>query len=259
MLGGMNYLTPAKLAAAAPAAQPLLDKTRGLIDTSAFVKYITDTLGHRPVMAVQGKPHGDVPSRQRQFHLAKRERKGRHMIVCADANGRATVLLNSHTVRRKAWLGAGFFRTQEADPGGLLLVGVAIPLQRWRGPEEAVEQLERFRPVLNMAREQMRDYKLKDQRTVDHLAEEISRQAYLPEHKAIGPEQLLTAWSLNLYDTLFGMLARVIEGNQPAADPSRRKVKPVRGPDALMHAANTIYNIGADMVGSHPLPTYRKT
>jgi len=255
----MNYLTPAKLAAAAPAALPLPEKSRGLIDTAAFVKYISDTLGHRPVMAIQGKPHNDVPARQRQHHLAKRERKGRHMIVCADANGRATILLNSHTVRRKAWLGAGFFRTQEADPGGLLLVGTAIPLQRWRGPEEAVEQLERFRSVLNTTREQMRDFKLKDHRTVDYIAEQISRTAYLPEHKAIGPEQLLTAWSLTLYDTLFGMLARVIEGNLPAADPDRRKVKPVRGPDAIMHASNTVWNIGADLVHSHPLPTYRKT
>jgi hypothetical protein len=259
---GMNTLSTSQLIEKAPAARPLPHKHAvGLIDTLEFLAVIKKRLGHRPVMAIQGKPHADVPDEGRKTTaLAKRERQGRHLIVCADGRGSATILLNSHTVRRKAWIAAGFFRSDPAVPtGGLLLIGVALPLQRWRGFDVAIEELERYRPALAETRTALRAYRPRA-RDADALAEAVSRRAYLKGHKPIAADELVGAWSLTLYDSLYGMLKRVVDGNLPAAAVGRRKVKPVRGPDALMHAGNAIWNLGVETMGATvALPTFRKT
>jgi len=251
----MNYLTPSALAARAPAAQPLGKNDPGLIDTAAFIRFIERELGHLPVAAIQGRPHSDVEKKQ---HLAKRERQGRHLIVCTDHRGAATILLNSHTVRRKAWIAAGFYRGSTDRP--LLFVGAAVPLRRWRGFRPAIEELERYRPAVANARKLMVQHTLTS-RSLDQLAEKISDTAYLPDHKPIAPEHLITAAppGANLWETMFRMLGKIVDGNLPAANPEGRKVKPVRGPDALMHAGNAVFNAGAELLGCMALPTYRKT
>lgn len=250
----MNTLSPSELAEKAPAAQPLPKKrAAGLIDTNEFITVIAEQLGQEPVMAVQGRAHSDIDGLSKRAAVAKRERSGRHLIVCANRRGAATIVLNSHTVRRRAWIAGGFYR---AD---LLLVGVALPLQRWRGYDTAIAELERYRPQLVKLREQMTARKA-THKMVDTLAEQISQTAYLPGHKPIAAEELVGAGMGNLYDTLFGMLKRVVNGNLAAAQEGKRKVKPVKGPDALMHAGNTIFNIGVECLDDGiALPTYRKT
>lgn len=250
----MNTLSPSELAEKAPAAQPLPKKrAAGLIDTNEFITVIAEQLGQEPVMAVQGRAHSDIDGLSKRAAVAKRERSGRHLIVCANRRGAATIVLNSHTVRRRAWIAGGFYR---AD---LLLVGVALPLQRWRGYDAALSELERYRPQLTKIREQMMTYKTKPL-MVDIIAEQVSRLAYLPGHKPIAPEELVSMRAATLYDTLFEMLKRVVNGNLAAAVEGKRKVKPVKGPDALMHAGNVIFNIGVECLdGGIALPTYRKT
>jgi len=241
----------------APAAQPLPKKRpTGLIDTNEFLDIIRRKLGHRPVMAVQGRAHSDVDGMSKRAAIAKRERQGRHLIVCADeATGAATIVLNSHTVRRKAWIAAGYFDAKRE----LLLVGVALPLQRWRGYDAALEELERYRPQLALARRELRQRQLQVSE-IHAIAEQIAQEAYLPGHKPIAADQLVAVRSSTVFKVLFEMLAKVVEGNLPAAEKDRRKVKPVKGPDALMHAGNVAWNIGTSYC-ERPLalPKYRKT
>jgi len=252
----MNTLSPSELYTKAPAAQPLPKKRPiGLIDTNEFLDIIRKTLGHKPVMAVQGRAHSDVDGLSKRAAIAKRERSGRHLVVCANAQGAATIVLNSHTVRRKAWIAAGYYRSNPE----LLLVGIALPLQRWRGYEAALEELERYRPQLALARGEMRLLK-PSWSDIDKIALRVSKEAYLPGHKPIAPSELISVTASSIYDVLFGMLQRVVAGNLPAADKDKRNVKPVKGPDALMHAGNVLWNIGTDRLETPiALPKYRKT
>jgi hypothetical protein len=258
----MSYLSPAELVERAPAAKPMIKVQNGLIDTSAFVKYIRKRLGHRPVMAVQSNPHLyesegrskakiKVTSRLQQ----SRERQGRHFIVMAGPTGQATILLNSHLVRRKAWLAAGFWRK------GQVLIGVAIPLQRWRGFEAAVDELERYRGLMNEARMAMRTCVI-GPGEVRKLAQTVSNTAYLPGHNAIAPDELVDAMAgrESLYGALLGMHAVILKGNSKPAEADKRKVKPVKGPDALMQLGNAVFNAGVEVSGGPvALPAYRKT
>jgi hypothetical protein len=253
----MNTLSPSELFERAPGAQPLAKKhSPGLIDTNEFMAVIRKTLGHKPVMAVQGRAHSDVDGMSKKAAIAKRERQGRHLIVCADeSSGAATIVLNSHTVRRKAWIAAGFYEPKR----GLLLVGVALPLQRWRGYKTALDELERYRAQLTRARRELRQ-RAPQGPEIDAFAERVSKEAYLPGHKPIAPGELVSVRSGSVFRVLFDMLARVVEGNLPAAEQDRRKVKPIKGPDALMHAGNVMWNIGTDSLAHPPaLPKYRKT
>lgn len=244
----MTYLSPAELTRAAPAAQKMTIPKDGLIDTHGFVRYVEKHLNQRPVFAVQGKSHAD-----KGYSITRRQKQGRHLVACANSNGVATVLLNSHTVRRKAWLGAGFWKGEQ------LLVGTAVPMQRWRGYVPALEDLERYRPMLMTVRHTMRATGL-SRGQLDDLADVVSGTAYLPGHNPISPDELVKAGHANLYDTLFGMLEMILRGNAPSADPLKRKVKPVKGPDAVMQASNATFNAGLHLVGSGlALPAYRKT
>lgn len=242
----MTYLTNAELMAAAPAAERMKKVKDGLIDTYAFVRHVEQTYNHRPVMAVQGKPHRDGGA-------DRRKRQGRHFIVMAGHNGNATILLNSHLVRRKAWVAAGWWRKEQ------VLIGVALPLQRWRGYETALEELERYRAQLATVRTEMRLHVMNPRQTTQ-LADAISATAYLPGHNPIAAEELLPGDRPTLYDTLFAMHAIILKGNAKPAGVDKRKVKPVKGPDALMQLGNAVFRAGVDLMGSTvALPGYRKT
>lgn len=244
----MTYLSPTQLVEAAPAAKQMDKVKDGLIDTAAFIKYIRRALGQRPVLAVQGKPHDE-----KGVDRKKRLRQGRHFIVLANHAGHATVLLNSHLVRRKAWIGAGYWKNGQA------LVGVALPLQRWRGFQPAIDDLERYRLMLSNARSSMRAYPMTDIR-LHRLAQRISETAYLPGHNPISPEELKVVRKEFLYETLLAMHAVILRGNSKPADADKRKVKPVKGPDALMQLGNAVFTAGVDVMDtSMALPAYRKT
>lgn len=219
-----------------------------LIDTSTFLEEIEKTLDQRPVLAIQGKSHSDVPDGTR---ITKRERQGRHLIVCADGAGNATLVLNSHTVRRKAWVAAGFYRD------GLFAVGAALPLQRWRGAGPAIDEIQRWRPAIVTARGSMRATPMTD-RLMRSLADRTCA-AYLPGHKPVAASALKELAAKNLYDTLFKILRVITDGNLPASEAGRRKVKPIKGPDALMHAGNALWLAAIDITGERPLPFYKKT
>lgn len=246
----MNYLSSSELIEAAPATRPMVKVKDGLIDTASFIRYVRKRLDHRPVLAVQGKPHDE-----KGVDKKKRLMQGRHFVVMADQRGQATILLNSHLVRRKAWLAAGFWRK------GQVLVGVAIPLQRWRGFEAAVDELERYRGPLTNARSAMRSH-VPSPVEVRRLAETISSTAYLPGHNAIAPGELeeAAAGKGTLYEALMAMHAAILKGNSKPAEADKRKVKPVRGPDALMQLGNAVFNAGVVASGAViALPAYRKT
>jgi hypothetical protein len=247
----MQYLTPSEMSRDAPASMRLPSKKIGLIDTSGFVRFIERKTGYRPVMAIQGSPHKDTRS------LTQRERLGRHMIVCASGNGSAIVLLNSHTVRRKAWIAGGFVRMGGKQP--LVLIGVALPLQRWRGFGPAIEELERYRPLLNSTRKAMVTRTMSTSDRSD-LALKVSKTAYLPGHKPVSSSELEhNPKSDNLYATMFDMLSRMHNGMLQAAD-GGRKVKPLKGPDALMQAGNAMFNAGVSLIDETVvMPRYRKT
>lgn len=244
----MTYLSSSELTEAAPATKPMTKVKDGLIDTAAFIRYVKRRLGHRPVLAVQGKPHDE-----KGFDKKKRLMQGRHFIVMANSRGHATILLNSHIVRRKAWLAAGFWR------GGQVLIGVAIPLQRWRGFEQAIDELERYRSLMTTTRGTLRTMSVSDT-MLNQLATLVSATAYLPGHNPIAPDELKGARKEFLYDTMLAMHAVILKGNAKPAGVDKRKVKPVKGPDALMQLGNAVFNAGVDVSGAVvALPAYRKT
>lgn len=248
----MNYLSLAELIKAAPAAKKLEKTVDGLIDTSAFVKFIGKRLNQHPVMAIQNPPHKDTSK------LKQREREGRHLIVMANQMGNATMILNSHTVRRKAWLGAGFYRSGERPS---FLLGVAIPLHRWREYEAMITELERYRPLMNQARTEMiakvRQSTLAGWWT--DLPRVVAQNAFMRGHNTVDPKELFEVKGDNLWDALFLMLDVIASGKLQTAG-SMNRIKPLRGPDALMHAGNEVFRAGLSWSGSSiALPPFRKT
>jgi hypothetical protein len=252
----MNYLSLDDLAAAAPAAQPLpkslTKKQRStLIDTAVLVEEIEKTLGHRPVMGVQGTSHADAPDGTK---ATARQRRGRHLVVCANSRGEATIILNSHSVRRRAWIGIGYYHH------GLVLVAAAMPMPRWRGAGPAIDEIERWRPMVKDMWKAVSQQEMTPRKS-EYIANRACL-AYLPGHKPVAPSALQIhngAGTVN--KALFVVLKQITEGNLPAAEEGRRKVKPIKGPDALMHAGTALWAIGAELQGKFAmaLPFYRKT
>lgn len=235
----MEYLTPHELRKAAPAAKHLPRSSETLVDTADFIKHV-DLLGFRPVFATQGTPHGDSARKGDPAH-------GRHLVICAKPAGEAVFLLNSHTVARKAWLGIGFYERLAVRPteGGWTLeplIGAAIPLPRWRGFEDPLAELSGYWDGVREARIGLHQW---SPGTVSRrsLAQEIASTAYLPGHKTPSAALFQAHYAMMAWDQLLHAMEVLRQGNLEPATPGRR-VKPIKGPDALFHAANAVFNAG---------------
>ena len=247
----MTYLTPNALKEQAPAAQKLPKSNDALIDTSAFLRRIAQD-GYKPIFAAQGKAHADVDAPE----------KGRHFIVAADSHGRALAILNSHTVYRRAWLAEGY-----ATPEAFLL-GAVVPLPRWRGFEEPLTELGSYYPGLEAARDALTRWS-PDKHQVRWLAKRFASTAYLPGHKPASAKALESDGGLTGLGYLRAMMAKVLAGGlEPALKKGilQRKVKPIKGPDALMQAGNAAFRTGLDAIRKYQLsdtalnfPAYKRT
>lgn len=254
--GAMNYLTPSQLTKLAPAAVQKIDgeASGNLIDTAAFLRFIEADRGYKPAVAVQGTPHSDSKSRAGS--------QGKHLVGAASNNGSAIFLLNSHTVRRRAWIASGFVRKGEQQP--LCLIAAAMPLQRWRGFKEALEDLKRYQDAVLEMRKQMLAH-APSPADVQFMIAATVRSAYLPGHKPVAASELAGVRGNTMYDIAFALLERLHQPGRKAAD-SNRKVKALSGPDAVMQAGNAIFGAACrrlDQIGALPylpaLPTFRKT
>lgn len=243
----MQYLTPQALTKAAPAAQRLREKSLTLLDTTAFLRHIGRDRGYLPVLAAQGTHHEDA-----SYGPAK----GRHLVVAADQRGNALILLNSHTVHRKAWMGAGFVATHGERP--LFVVGAAIPVARWRGFAEPLAELDKWRPSLQEVKKSLTDWR-PGLDGVSRFANAYADAAYLA--KKASPAAFSDIRPRDGYDMMFLMLEKALDGNVEPADPNARRLKPIKGPDALMHAANQAFRVAANMLNltSIPFPEFQKS
>lgn len=242
----MQYLSTREITKAAPAARRLVGDHPGLLDTSEFLRTVAER-GFKPVYAAQGTPHSDS-----NYDATK----GRHLVVAANAANWALVLLNSHIVHRKAWLGAGFFRSGESP---MFVVGAAVSLQRWRGFETPLEQVVSFFPALERAWTMMDEWTMRP-RDFAVFAEDFVSRVYLPGHKLPDPAKLRDeVESGTVVVSMYGLLGRVMEGRLPASGDGARRVKPVKGPDALMQASSGAFTSALEMVRTrHPVLDTRR-
>lgn len=247
----MQYLTPSQIKKIAPAITRLPVVEDNLIDTTTFLQHV-ETLGYRPIAAIQGTPHSD----------ARSESRGRHLALAANRRGDVIAILNSHTVWRRAWLGAGFLMggAPYDDGSPLFMIGAVVPLQRWRGFEEPLTTLLGYQPSIQNAKESMRNWApLINQRR--WMAKNLAATAYLPGHKTPIPKELLVESDQLALPVLGVGLGRVITGGllpsaQPVGGMKPRKLKPIQSPDALFHAANAAFQTGVAAMNKYNVDSY---
>jgi len=251
----MKFLTPLEVTKLAPAAR-YLDKEEldgGLVDTLDFLVNLASLESMRPVLAVQGTPHKDAGSEAS---------RGKHLVGAARSNGFGIFLLNAHTVRRRAWIASGFVR--QRDDRTLCLPGVCLPLERWRGVEQALTELGRHKPALLKVQHDLAS-NVTTETDINWIVAQVRETAYLPGRKAPARRALLVPAGQTFFDTAFDLVATM---QQPGlqAEGDSRKLKPLSGPDAVMQACNAVWNAVVrrlDRQGhlSIPaaLPIFRKT
>lgn len=229
----MEYLTHKALLMSAPAAATLNGKDDGLLDTDEFLKFMLRKHNQRPVLAVQGTGHSDAKIKPQH---------GRHLIVTAGVGGSATALLNSHTVHRKAWMATGFVRDVKGEP--VFVAGAAIPLQRWRGVEIPVGVLDQYASSLTLAKGTLRNWEPTGAQ-LRAFVKDFAVAVYLPGHRAVSPDAFEGPFPLTMWDIMFGLVDKVLDGDLPSADGLRR-VKPIKGPDAMMHLASAAFRTAVE-------------
>lgn len=246
----MQYLTPSEIKKVAPAISKLpteMATQENLIDTTVFLRHL-ETLGYRPITVVQGTPHADAKSHSR----------GRHLAVAANRHGEVIVILNSHTVWRRAWLGAGW-TVGEVNGEPNFLIGAAVPLPRWRGFEEPLEALQGYQAGLRDVQDALWRWspEIVQRRW---MARYFAPRAYLPGHKTPIPKELLIG-AHNGTGVLAYMLGRVRQGglrpdSHPVAHLRPRKLKPIQSPDALFKASNAAFQTGIAAMAKYKIGTY---
>ena len=230
-------LTPAQIRKMAPAIVRLPTQlAKNLVDTTVFLSHV-ETQGFRPVAAFQGKPHADAQS----------ETQGRHLAVTANRRGAVIAILNSHTVWRRAWIGLGWTCGESTETPNFML-GVVLPLQRWKGFEEPLDSLMGYSRTMSEARDALRAWPvtLTERRW---MARKFAASAYLPKHKTPAPKELTVTAECPAEFVLMSMLQRVRAGGLQSAVPADhfpkpRKLKPVLSPDGLFNAANAAARVG---------------
>lgn len=246
----MQYLTPSQIKKVAPAITRLPpSEDKNLVDTTSFLRHV-ETLGYRTVLAVQGTPHSDARSQSR----------GRHLAVAANQRGEALVILNSHTVWRRAWLGVGWNLGSAYDGASNFMVGAVVPLPRWRGFEEPLTTLLGYLPSLRTAKNALLEWtpNIHQRRW---MARNYASTAYLPGHKTPLPKEILIESDQRALSILAVMLSRVRAGGlKPNAEPvgglTPRKLKPVQAPDALFKASNAAFQTGFAAMAKYRVGTF---
>lgn len=239
-ISSMNYLTPSALREFAPAAQRLPQSDDNLINTGRFLRHI-DGLGYKPVFAAQGTPHKDSDT----------ELKSRHLVVAAKPSGECLAILNSHTIWRRAWMGAGFwYGAADAEPKSWFLLGAVVPLPRWKGYEPPLEKLLALQTSLKTAHEALGAWR-PNIHEVRWLAKKIASTAYFKDHRKPLVRSLyedLQSENWTMRSALFYMYRLAVEGGLPPEPNGRlkplRKLKPIIAPDALMLASNATWQAG---------------
>lgn len=248
----MQYLTPSEIKKVAPAISKLpteMATQENLIDTTVFLRHL-ETLGYRPITVVQGTPHADAKSHSR----------GRHLAVTANRHGEVIVILNSHTVWRRAWLGAGRWVGVVGEDEPNFLIGAAVPLPRWRGFEEPLATLQGYQAGLREAYDALTgwDTDLNQRRW---MARYFAPRAYLPGYKTPMPKELLINTAAAAGGVLALMLRKVRMGglrpeSAPVAHVRPRKLKPIQSPDALFKASNAAFQTGIAAMAKYKIGTY---
>lgn len=248
----MQYLTPSEMKKVAPAISRLPPSEENLIDTTLFVRHL-DTLGYRPMVAIQGTPHADAQS----------QTKGRHLVVCANRTGECIAILNSHTVWRRAWLGTGYLVGQ-TEAGPEFVIGAVVPLPRWRGFPAPLSTLMGYMPSMLDAKSDLHGWRptIFQRRW---MARHFAANAYLPGHKTPIAKEVLSnqiKWNnMNATTILAFMLRAVRQGgmkpaDHPLAHMKPRKLKPVQAPDAVFKAANAAFQTGIAAMAKYKVGTY---
>lgn len=252
----MQYLTPSDLRSAAPATQKLPQSDDNLINTATFLRHIGEE-GYKPVFAAQGTPHADSDTKL----------KSRHLVVSAKDGGTCIAILNSHTVWRRAWLGAGFALGSLATDDVFFVLGAVVPLPRWRGFEEPLAKLVGFQDGLNRAKSALQTWRPATHE-VRWLAKKMASTAYFKGHrKPMVPAVYggLTE-DVCMWDAMMAMRARMVDGGLPPEPTGKfqppRKLKPIIAPDALMLASNAAFLAGTAALnkyrdGAVDLPAFR--
>lgn len=238
----MQYLTPQDLRKMAPATQKMPASEENLISTKAFLRH-AETLGYKPVFAAQGTAHADVHE----------PLKSRHLVVAAHDDGSAIVLLNSHTIWRRAWIGMGVHRNTNN-----FMIGAAVPLQRWKGFEAALTAALAYKADVQIAATALTDWQTPEDFQRRWMAKQFSERAYLKGHKMPLPKELLLdADQLTALNFLYLMLGKAQAGGlHPVPTDSfkyPRKLKPILAPDAMFHAANATFNVGLSALKKYKL------
>lgn len=245
----MEYMTPNQVARLIP-PRPAKKKTTaiGLIDTRAWIRHV-GRVRFRPIFATQGSPHSDAI-------VAKG--RNRHLVVCAGPNSRALILLNGHVTHRRAWLGLGIAKDN------LFLAAAVIPMQRWKDLSERMSDLLAWQTVVQPVTETMKSYQ-PSVSDLQRLAASVAQRAYLPGNKTAKASALYVEEGTTLRDACFEMFGRILKGNIEAST-GTRKLKGLKGPDAILYASNAIWTEAVDLLyrrnkltGPHvPYPSYSR-
>ena len=225
----MENISIRAVTARAPAARSRRNaKGLGIINTADVLKYVEETRGMLPVLAVQGTPHVDAGDDAPPENC-------RHLVVAANANGIAFAMVNDHSKDRRTHMGVGFWDS------GALLVGASNAVQRWRGYEDPIETLMesgvKMMEVVNESRS------IKDT-VAARFARHMAKHGYMASVGARPSIAALLAGyeGTKLYTLATHILRRMREGNLENGSPNGlRRVKKVRRPDAIFHAGSVAF------------------
>lgn len=242
----MQYLTPSVLHKNAPATQRLPQSDDKLINTGAFLRHVGG-MGYKPVYAAQGTPHVDSDTAL----------KSRHLVVAAKDDGQSIAILNSHTVWRRAWLGAGYSWSEPHTDETFFMLGAVLPLPRWRGYEEPLDKLLGFQDPLKRAKNALQGW-LGTLHEVRWVARKMASTAYFKGHRKPLVQGVYAnlPFPVSMWDTVRIMHARMVRGGLPPEPEGKflppRKLKTIISPDALMLASNAAF-----LAGTAALNKYR--
>jgi hypothetical protein len=200
-----------------------LPRQKSLIDTSEWLREVSEVYGMQQVLTVRGK---------RDSNNAKLARvaSGRHLLIAANEAGEAFFFLNSHSKARRAHMGLGLWCSEA------FLIGPSKPIQRWKGHRkvlgELIPQLEDLRAVKEiLAAWNCPPGNALALATVVAKAGYFARVAIRPS-----PEVLIGGFNGNMLDTAFEIVRRMRRGDLAPVERGSCSINPVEQPDGLFHA-----------------------